>query len=140
MKSRLCQIINWAYDNVGQVTSGKRFWQDGTPVGGKQFEYAFDDIGSRKTADRGGDHDSIPNSETLSRSASSPRPGLEDDPESDRYGQPGPPDLAALWTRQTGQEGMTTPLTVVLSCCVMSNFCSLRLAEYFSTPDPVFVL
>ena len=25
----------------------ERSWQDGTPVAGQQFEYAFDDIGNR---------------------------------------------------------------------------------------------
>jgi YD repeat-containing protein len=46
----------WAYgyDNLGQVTSGKKYWADGTPVAG-QHEYSFDDIGNRKTASRGGD-------------------------------------------------------------------------------------
>ena len=50
MKSRLCQIMNWAYDNLGQVTLGKLSWQDGTPVAGQQFECAFHDLGYRKTA------------------------------------------------------------------------------------------
>jgi YD repeat-containing protein len=39
---------SYQYDSLGQVTSGKRVWQDGTPVAGQQFEYAFDDIGNRK--------------------------------------------------------------------------------------------
>ena len=69
MKSRLCQIMNWAYDYLGQVTSGKRFRQDGTPVAGQQFEYAFDGIGNRKTAGQGGDHECISNSGTLSGSS-----------------------------------------------------------------------
>jgi hypothetical protein len=42
--------MNWAHDNLGQVSSGKRSWQDGTPVAGQQFEYAFDDLGNRKAA------------------------------------------------------------------------------------------
>jgi RHS repeat-associated protein len=48
---------SWAYgyDPLGHVTSGNRFWPDGTPVAGQQFEYAFDDIGNRKTAGIGGD-------------------------------------------------------------------------------------
>ncbi len=45
----------YTYDALGQVTSGKRFWQDGTPVAGQQFEYAFDDIGNRTATKVGGD-------------------------------------------------------------------------------------
>jgi YD repeat-containing protein len=44
----------YTYDALGQVTSGKRFWQDGTPVAGQQYEYAFDDIGNRKSTGAGG--------------------------------------------------------------------------------------
>jgi RHS repeat-associated protein len=39
----------YQYDQLGQVTSGKRYWPDGTPVDGQQFEYNFDDIGNRMT-------------------------------------------------------------------------------------------
>jgi hypothetical protein len=35
------------------------------------------------------------------------------------------------------QKSMLTTLTVVHSCCIVSNFCSLRLAEHLSTPAPV---
>jgi len=45
----------YQYDSLGQVISGKRYWSDGTPVAGQQFEYAFDDIGNRKTTASGGD-------------------------------------------------------------------------------------
>ena len=45
----------YEYDFQGQVISGKRYWWDGTPVAGQQFEYGFDDIGNRKVARRGGD-------------------------------------------------------------------------------------
>jgi len=47
----------WAYqyDPLGQVISGKKYWSDGTPVAGQQFEYLFDDIGNRKTTASGGD-------------------------------------------------------------------------------------
>lgn len=45
----------YQYDNLGQVISGKRFWGDGTPVAGQQFEYGFDDIGNRKNSKSGGD-------------------------------------------------------------------------------------
>ena len=46
---------NYQYDQLGQVVSGKRFWSDGTPVAGQQFEYGFDDIGNRTTTKAGGD-------------------------------------------------------------------------------------
>jgi RHS repeat-associated protein len=46
----------YQYDSLGQVTSGKKYWSDGTPVAGQQYEYAFDDIGNRKTASSGGDN------------------------------------------------------------------------------------
>jgi len=39
----------YQYDALGQVISGKRYWSDGTPVAGQQFEYGFDDIGNRKS-------------------------------------------------------------------------------------------
>ena len=45
----------YAYDSLGQVTSGKKYWSDGTPVEGQQFEYSFDDIGNRKSTKSGGD-------------------------------------------------------------------------------------
>jgi len=45
----------YEYDKLGQVTSGKRYWSDGTPVAGQQFEYAFDDIGNRNSTKVGGD-------------------------------------------------------------------------------------
>jgi hypothetical protein len=59
MKSQLCQIMNWAYGNLGQVTAGKSCWQNGTPVAGQSLEYASDDIGGRKTAGRDGDHECV---------------------------------------------------------------------------------
>ena len=37
----------YQYDPLGQVTSGKKYWSDGTPVAGQQFEYGFDTIGNR---------------------------------------------------------------------------------------------
>jgi RHS repeat-associated protein len=43
------------YDNLGQVTSGKRYWPDWTPVAGQQFEYVHDDIGNRTSTKAGGD-------------------------------------------------------------------------------------
>jgi RHS repeat-associated protein len=44
----------YEYDRLGQVVSGKRYWIDGTPVPGQQFEYGFDDIGNRGSASWGG--------------------------------------------------------------------------------------
>jgi RHS repeat-associated protein len=46
---------NYQYDALGQVTSGKKYWSDETPVAGEQFEYAHDDIGNRRVARAGGD-------------------------------------------------------------------------------------
>lgn len=45
----------YLYDALGQVVSGKRYWNDNTPVAGQQFEYGADDIGNRTSASRGGD-------------------------------------------------------------------------------------
>ncbi len=45
----------YEYDSLGQVISGKKYWSDGTPVPGQQFEYAFDDIGNRTGTRAGGD-------------------------------------------------------------------------------------
>jgi RHS repeat-associated protein len=45
----------YEYDKLGQLTSGKHYWADNTPVAGQQFEYAYDDIGNRTTAKSGGD-------------------------------------------------------------------------------------
>ena len=45
----------YQYDPLGQVMSGKKYWTDGTPVPGQQFEYAHDDIGNRKSTKTGGD-------------------------------------------------------------------------------------
>jgi hypothetical protein len=53
-----------ACHDSGSVASGKRCWQDGKAVAGQRFEYAFDDIGNRKTVCLGGKHEYIPNSGT----------------------------------------------------------------------------
>ncbi len=45
----------YQYDSLGQVTSGKKYWSDWTPVAGQQFEYVFDDIGNRSSTKSGGD-------------------------------------------------------------------------------------
>ncbi len=47
----------YTYDSLGQVTGGRKYWADGSPVAGQQFEYAFDTIGNRQTAASGGDTD-----------------------------------------------------------------------------------
>lgn len=44
----------YEYDALGQVKSGKKYWSDGTPVGGQQFVYSHDDIGNRKHVASGG--------------------------------------------------------------------------------------
>jgi len=36
------------YDPLGQVTSGIKYWSDGSVVAGQQFGYGFDDIGNRQ--------------------------------------------------------------------------------------------
>ncbi len=43
------------YDTLGQVTSAKKYWSDGTLVAGQQTTHDFDDIGNRKSAAGGGD-------------------------------------------------------------------------------------
>jgi RHS repeat-associated protein len=45
----------YQYDALGQVKSGKKYWADGTPVAGQQFEYSYDDIGNRTQTKSGGD-------------------------------------------------------------------------------------
>ena len=45
----------YQYDSLGQVTSGRKVWAEGTPVAGEQFEYGFDDIGNRTSTGVGGD-------------------------------------------------------------------------------------
>ena len=61
MKSRFCQIMNWADGSVGQMTSGEHSWKDSMPVTGHQFAHVLDDLGNRKTAGWGRDHGCIPN-------------------------------------------------------------------------------
>jgi len=46
----------YAYDSLGQVTSGRKYWADGVPVAGQQFEYRFDDIGNLRTNNFGGEN------------------------------------------------------------------------------------
>src|SRR5579863_1539257 len=45
----------YAYDALGQVTSGMKYWNDETPVAGQQFDYTFDTIGNRTQTEAGGD-------------------------------------------------------------------------------------
>jgi len=42
------------YDDLGQLSSGKHYWSDSTPIPGQQFAYSFDDIGNRLTVLAGG--------------------------------------------------------------------------------------
>src|SRR5208282_6915132 len=43
----------YQYDTLGQVTSGIKYWSDGSVVAGQQFGYGFDTIGNRTTASAG---------------------------------------------------------------------------------------
>jgi len=45
----------YGYDSLGQVTNGCKFFSNGTPVPGQQFDYAFDTIGNRTQTLSGGD-------------------------------------------------------------------------------------
>jgi len=45
----------YQYDWLGQVTNGARYWNDGTPVAGQQYQYQFDTIGNRLSTRSGGD-------------------------------------------------------------------------------------
>ena len=45
----------YGYDALGQVTSGNKYWPNGTLVPGEQFGDTFDDIGNRTAATQGGD-------------------------------------------------------------------------------------
>jgi hypothetical protein len=49
----------YEYDKLGQVTLGKKYWNDGIPAAGQQFEYRYDDIGNRTHTKSGGDEDGI---------------------------------------------------------------------------------
>jgi YD repeat-containing protein len=57
IRTTLADGSSWVYeyDALGQVMSGKKYWVDGTPVAGQQFEYGFDDIGNRASTKAGGD-------------------------------------------------------------------------------------
>ncbi|MDD4870751.1 MAG: hypothetical protein PHR77_09345, partial [Kiritimatiellae bacterium] len=47
----------YQYDNLGQVVSGKKYFSDGQPVQGAQFEYNYDTIGNRTSGGRAGPPD-----------------------------------------------------------------------------------
>ncbi|MBI4327681.1 MAG: RHS repeat-associated core domain-containing protein [Chloroflexi bacterium] len=46
---------DYGYDDRNEVTSGKRYWPDGSAVAGQHFEYNYDTIGNRTWARLGGD-------------------------------------------------------------------------------------
>ena len=45
---------SYIYNDRGELTSGKKYWSDNSPVWGAQTEYSFDNIGDRKYARNGG--------------------------------------------------------------------------------------
>jgi hypothetical protein len=45
---------DYTYDALGQVSSGKHRWVDGSLVAGQQYEYTHDDIGNRTQTKAGG--------------------------------------------------------------------------------------
>ena len=45
----------YGYDALAQVTSGVKYFNNGVPVPGEQFGYAFDNIGNRTSTTAGGD-------------------------------------------------------------------------------------
>lgn len=45
----------YGYDSLGQVSSGAKYFANGTPVAGQQFDYTFDTIGNRIQTQAGGD-------------------------------------------------------------------------------------
>jgi RHS repeat-associated protein len=49
----------YVYDSLGQVISGHKFFADGTPVAGQQFDYSFDNIGNRTQTLAGGDQSGL---------------------------------------------------------------------------------
>jgi RHS repeat-associated protein len=57
IRSTLADGSYWLYqyDSLGQVIAGNKYWADGTPVAGQQFEYAHDTIGNRTSTKAGGD-------------------------------------------------------------------------------------
>jgi RHS repeat-associated protein len=58
IRSTLADGSYWlyTYDALGQVVAGNKYWSDGTPVAGQQFDYTFDTIGNRTATLAGGDN------------------------------------------------------------------------------------
>jgi RHS repeat-associated protein len=46
---------SYAYNDRGELTSGKKYWSDSSAVAGQQTEYVFDSIGNRSSTKAGGD-------------------------------------------------------------------------------------
>ncbi len=46
---------SYVYNDRGELTSGKKYWSDNSPVAGQQMEYSFDSIGNRTATKAGGD-------------------------------------------------------------------------------------
>jgi RHS repeat-associated protein len=46
---------SYGYNDRGDLTSGKRYWSDNTPMAGQQMEYVFDTVGNRTSTKAGGD-------------------------------------------------------------------------------------
>lgn len=46
---------SYAYNDRGELISGKKYWADNTAVAGQQSEYLFDNVGNRRVAKAGGD-------------------------------------------------------------------------------------
>lgn len=46
---------SYVYNDRNELTSGKKYWSDNSPVAGQQSEYAFDSIGNRTSTKAGGD-------------------------------------------------------------------------------------
>jgi len=45
---------SYDYDSLGQVTTGHKFWSDGSAAAGQYFDYSFDQIGNRTQTMAGG--------------------------------------------------------------------------------------
>jgi RHS repeat-associated protein len=61
VRNLLADSSSWqySYDSLGQVVSGHKFFADGTPVAGQQFDYSFDNIGNRTQTLGGGDQSGL---------------------------------------------------------------------------------
>ncbi|MEN3327398.1 MAG: hypothetical protein V7638_2205 [Acidobacteriota bacterium] len=46
---------SYVYNDRNELTSGKKYWSDNSPVAGQQMEYGFDSIGNRTSTKAGGD-------------------------------------------------------------------------------------